>query len=67
METREDVTKWFKKVELEYPVGNGWNYCTDSYVILADLIEKVTSESGKLNLKEKILRPLDMKRTNSDS
>jgi CubicO group peptidase (beta-lactamase class C family) len=67
VESREDVTKWFKKVELEYPVGNGWNYCTDSYVILADLIEKVTSESWELHLKKYILRPLEMNRTNSDS
>ncbi len=67
VETREDVTKWFRKVELEYPVGNGWDYCTDSYVILADLIEKVTGESWDLYLQEEILTPLNMNRTNSDS
>ncbi|MFC0523743.1 serine hydrolase domain-containing protein [Pontibacillus salicampi] len=67
VESREDVTKWFEKVELEYPVGNGWNYCTDSYVILADLIEKVTSESWELHLQKYILGPLDMNRTNTDS
>ncbi|MBH0229095.1 serine hydrolase domain-containing protein [Halobacillus yeomjeoni] len=66
IETREDVTKWFEKVELEYPVGNGWNYCTDSYVILSDLIEKVTNKSWDVYLQEEILAPLNMKRTNSD-
>ncbi|WP_281975352.1 serine hydrolase domain-containing protein [Halobacillus litoralis] len=67
VESREDVTKWFEKVELEYPVGTGWNYCTDSYVILADLIEKVTDESWEQYLQEEILEPLNMDRTTSDS
>ncbi len=65
--TREDVTRWFEKVELDYPVGNGWNYCTDSYVILADLIEKVTGYEWETYLQEKILTPLNMSRTNSDA
>ncbi len=67
VKSREDVTKWFEKVELEYPVGMGWGYCTDSYVILADLIEKVTGESWEVYLQENILTPLDMNRTNSDA
>ncbi len=64
---REDVTKWFQKVELEYPPGDGWNYCTDAYVILADLIEKVTGDRWETYLQEKILTPLGMDRTNSDA
>lgn len=65
--TREDVTRWFEKVALDYPVGAGWNYCTDSYVILADLIEKVTGYEWEAYLQEKILSPLNMNRTNSDA
>ncbi|MGR3763024.1 serine hydrolase domain-containing protein [Rossellomorea sp. NS-SX7] len=63
---REDITKWFQKVELEYPAGKGWNYCTDAYVILADLFEKVTGTEWEANLQEKILTPLNMDRTTSD-
>ena len=67
IKTREDITKWFKKVELEYPIGKGWNYCTDAYVILADLLEKVTGSSWEKHLKEDILIPLNMNRTTGDS
>lgn len=67
VQTREDVTKWFQKVELEYPVGEGWNYCTDSYVILADLFEKVTGSNWENHLRNETLTPLNMDRTTSDS
>jgi CubicO group peptidase (beta-lactamase class C family) len=67
IQTREDLTKWFKKVELEYPPGTGWNYCTDAYVILADLFEKVTGIHWEEHLKEEILTPLNMNRTTGDS
>lgn len=60
---REDITRWFEKVELEYPVGKGWNYCTDAYVILADLFEKVTGESWETHLRDKVLSPLKMEQT----
>ncbi|MEL3973296.1 serine hydrolase domain-containing protein [Rossellomorea oryzaecorticis] len=67
IQTREDLTKWFEKAELEYPPGTGWNYCTDAYVILADLFEKVTGTLWEDHLKEEILTPLNMKRTTGDS
>lgn len=67
IQTRDDITKWFKKVELEYPVGMGWNYCTDAYVILADLFEKVTGRNWEIFLRDEILIPLNMDRTTSDS
>jgi CubicO group peptidase (beta-lactamase class C family) len=67
IDTREDITKWFEKVELEYPVGKGWNYCTDAYVILADLFEKVTGTKWETSLNDEILTPLEMKRTTGDA
>ena len=67
IQTRDDITKWFKKVELEYPVGKGWNYCTDAYVILADLFEKVTGCNWETYLRDEILTPLNMNRTTNDS
>ncbi|WP_226671970.1 serine hydrolase domain-containing protein [Rossellomorea aquimaris] len=66
VKTREDVTRWFQKVELEYPPGKGWNYCTDAYVILADLFEKVTGVGWETHLEDEILSPLHMNRTTSD-
>jgi CubicO group peptidase (beta-lactamase class C family) len=66
IETREDITKWFNKVELEYPVGKGWNYCTDAYVILADMFEKVTGTKWETSLRDELLTPLDMTQTTSD-
>ena len=45
----------------------GWNYCTDSYVILADLFEKVTGYNWETHLRDEILTPLNMNRTTSDS
>ncbi|MFC7785467.1 serine hydrolase domain-containing protein [Rossellomorea sp. GCM10028870] len=67
IKNREDITKWFEKVELEYPPGEGWNYCTDAYVILADLFEKVTGRKWEASLHDDILTPLGMKPTTSDS
>ena len=67
IQTREDITKWFEKVELEYPAGMGWNYCTDTYVILADLFEKVSGLKWETHLRDEVLTPLNMNRTTSDS
>ncbi len=67
IKSREDITKWFQRVELEYPVGKGWNYCTDSYVILADLFEKVTGSNWETHLRDEILTSLNMNRTTGDS
>ncbi|MCF6136604.1 serine hydrolase domain-containing protein [Pseudalkalibacillus berkeleyi] len=66
IQTREDITKWFEKVELEYSAGNDWNYCTDAYVILADLFEKVTGSNWETHLKDNVLTQLNMNRTTSD-
>lgn len=65
--TREDITRWFRKVKLESPPGHDWNYCTDAYVILGDLIEKVTGESWETFLQNQFLTPLQMTRTTTDT
>lgn len=67
IQSREDITRWFRKVDLEYLPGEGWNYCTDAFVILGDLIEKVTGENWELHLRNNVLTPLHMKRTTWDS
>ncbi|PFH86992.1 serine hydrolase domain-containing protein [Bacillus sp. AFS088145] len=67
IQSREDLTRWFSKVDLEYPPGDGWNYCTDAYVILGDLIEKLTGESWECYLLKNVINPLNMRRTKWDS
>ncbi|MCA1053993.1 beta-lactamase family protein [Rossellomorea aquimaris] len=66
VKSREDVTKWFEKVELQYEAGKGWAYCTDAYVIIADIVEKVSGRGWDTFLSEEILEPLSLKRTTSD-
>ncbi|WP_180955213.1 serine hydrolase domain-containing protein [Peribacillus deserti] len=64
---REDVTKWFKKVELETEPGKQWEYCTDGYVLLADVFEKITGQTWERHLTEHILTEIGMDRTTADA
>ncbi len=41
----EDITRYFKRIELAYAPGQGWKYCTDAYAIVGDLFEKVSGKS----------------------
>ncbi|WP_035322659.1 serine hydrolase domain-containing protein [Peribacillus kribbensis] len=61
--SREDITRWFKKVQLKYPPGEGWAYCTDSYVILCDLFEKVSGITWEEYLSSYLFKELKMDRT----
>jgi len=63
IETREDITRWFEKVELIGSPGSQWAYCTDAYVILADLFGKVTGMEWESHLESHVFRPLEFKRT----
>ncbi|MGG4546430.1 serine hydrolase domain-containing protein [Rossellomorea marisflavi] len=65
IETREDITRWFQKVELIGSPGSQWAYCTDAYVILADLFEKVTGMVWESHLNSHVFRPLGLVRTTS--
>jgi len=64
--SREDITRWFSKVKLDYPPGTGWQYCTDAYVIVCDLFEKVTGRSWETHLQHNLFNPLGMKRSSWD-
>ncbi|MBM7694410.1 CubicO group peptidase (beta-lactamase class C family) [Peribacillus deserti] len=66
IKSREDVTRWFKKVELEANPGEKWNYCTDAYVLLADLFEKVSGQNWEKHLTDNILMKIGMNRTTTD-
>lgn len=59
----EDITKYFSTVDLAYPTGEGWIYCTDAYVIVGDLFEKVSGEKWDHFVQQNIFDQLEMKRT----
>lgn len=38
---REDITKYISSVVLSHRPGSNWSYCTDAYIVAADLFEKL--------------------------
>lgn len=64
--SREDITKWCSGVQLCYPPGTSWDYCTDAFVIACDLFEKVSGQSWESHLEKYVLGPLKMSRTTCD-
>jgi len=63
---REDITRYFSKLDLEYNPGVSWGYSSDSYVIVGDLIEKVTGETWENFMKDEIFLPLNLGDTYTD-
>ena len=61
--SREDITRYFSNIELAYEPGNGWQYCTDAYVILADILEKISGLSWEEYILKNIIEPLRMDNT----
>src|SRR5699024_6907666 len=45
---REDVSKYFSNAQLLYEPGQGWHYCTDAYVIAADILRSEERRVGKV-------------------
>lgn len=66
LQTREEVTKYFSTVDSLYEAGEGWTYCTDAYVIAADVLEKVSGISWEAYVQKHILSPLGLKNTYVD-
>ncbi|UCZ54918.1 beta-lactamase family protein [Bacillus shivajii] len=63
LKSREDITKYFSNSDLTYEPGQGWLYCTDSYVILADILEKISGLTWEEYVTENIIKPLNMDNT----
>lgn len=63
IKSREDITKYFSSIELEYEPGEGWKYCTDAYVIAADILEKVSGLTWEEYVIKHIIKPLNMNST----
>ena len=66
IKSREDVTRYFTNVKLQYKPGEGWQYCTDAYVIAGDLLEKVTGITWEEYLHNNIFSRLQLHRTFTD-
>lgn len=60
IKSREDITKYFSHIDLTYEPGEGWRYCTDAYVILADILEKISGLTWEQYVMENIIKPLNM-------
>ncbi|MBM0066797.1 serine hydrolase domain-containing protein [Alkalicoccobacillus gibsonii] len=63
IKTREDITRYFSNITLDYKPGEGWQYCTDAYAILADIVEKVSGLSWEDYVLDKIIIPLGLTNT----
>ncbi len=59
--TPEELVKNFCSDSLEFPPGSQFSYCNSGYVILADVIEKITGKKYAGVLSEMIFVPLGMK------
>jgi len=61
--TPEDVTKYIRNVKLESEPGTTWSYCTDGYIIVADLFEKVSGQRWNDYIENELLPKLNLDRT----
>src|SRR5699024_3813351 len=66
IKNREDVSKYFSNAQLLYEPGQGWHYCTDAYVIAADILEKITGLSWEKYIEKNIFNKLGLKKTFTD-
>lgn len=60
---REDITKYFNSVTLSHPPGSNWSYCTDAYIIAADLFEKSSGLKWDEYMENVLFKTLKLDRT----
>ena len=66
--SKEQVTKWFFKLPLEFKPGETWAYDNTGYYLLGLIIEKVSKKDYWTFLQERIFTPLGMHATrNTDT
>lgn len=51
---------------LRFPPGTAYAYCSDSFYLLADLVERLTGMSWPDYVRERVLEPLEMSATTFD-
>ena len=65
--TAEQIMARFRDKPLEFQPGEKMKYCNSGYVVLTDVIEKVTGASYEKFLQDQILTPVGLKDTGYDS
>ncbi|TYP76660.1 serine hydrolase domain-containing protein [Paenibacillus methanolicus] len=65
--SREDITRFIRKVALADRPGNSWHYCTDAYIVAADLFEKVSLQSWDAYIEDVLFKGLHLNRTTLDA
>ncbi len=60
---KQDVLSAIYKIELEYPTGTAFVYSDLNFIILGDVVEKVSGESLDSYCEKNVLKPLKMERT----
>ncbi|MEM9548066.1 MAG: serine hydrolase domain-containing protein [Bacteroidota bacterium] len=58
-----EVVDWFKSEELLFAPGSKYGYSNSNYVLLAYLIELVSSQSYEVYMRENVFLPLQMENT----
>ncbi|GIE37923.1 serine hydrolase domain-containing protein [Actinoplanes lobatus] len=64
--TPEEVVASARNREPDFPPGASRAYNNTGYVLLGMLIERVTGRSYRAEVEQRILRPLDLRRTRAD-
>ncbi|WP_270182278.1 serine hydrolase domain-containing protein [Alkalihalobacillus sp. CinArs1] len=67
--TNKDVVAFLKEEEPDvlFPADDKWEYCNTGYVLLAEIIEKVSRMEYGTFLKTKLFKPLNMENTTTHS
>jgi CubicO group peptidase (beta-lactamase class C family) len=64
--SHDEITKlFFQRLKLEFKPGETWAYTNSGYLLLGNIIEKVSGKSYCEFLDERIFQPLAMKTTRS--
>lgn len=64
--THDDMTNlFFRRLKLDFAPGATWSYSNSGYLLLGNLIERVTGKSYWTFLSERIFQPLEMSSTRS--
>lgn len=61
--TKDNWMKWALQGPLQYPVGAVWNYCTRGFMLLGEIIARVSGMTYIEYIQQHILTPLEMTRT----
>jgi CubicO group peptidase (beta-lactamase class C family) len=61
--SKEEIIRDYLSGDLEFEPGSKYKYSNSGYFLLGAIIEKVTSKSYQENLKERILEPLEISKT----